>query len=58
MATGNIIGTFFEKEEGRTYECNEGDISVDSGYSCINGAKQQFSSLKPLSLQNPFWSLI
>ena len=40
MATGNIIGTFFEKAEGRTYECNEGDISVDSGYSCINGAKQ------------------
>ena len=42
MATGNIIGTFFEKAEGRTYECNEGDISVDSGYSCINGAKQKF----------------
>ena len=42
MATGNVIGTFFEKEEGRTYECNEGDISVSTGYSCINGAKQKF----------------
>ena len=42
MATGNVIGTFFEKEEGRTYECNEGNISVDNGYSCINGAKQKF----------------
>ena len=42
MATGNIIGTFFEKEEGRTYECSEGDITVADGYSCINGAKQKF----------------
>ena len=22
MTTGNTIGTFFEKAEGRTYECN------------------------------------
>jgi len=42
MATGNVIGTFFEKEEGRTYVCNEGNISVDTGYSTINGAKQKF----------------
>ena len=42
MATNNIIGTFFEKAEGRTYECNEGAITVDNGYSCINGAKQKF----------------
>ena len=42
MATGNVLGTFFEKEEGRTYVCNEGNISVDTGYSTINGAKQKF----------------
>lgn len=42
MATNNVIGTFFEKEDGRTYECSEGDISVSTGYSCINGAKQKF----------------
>ena len=42
MATGNVIGTFFEKEEGRTYVCNEGNISVDTGYSTINGATQKF----------------
>lgn len=40
--TNNTIGTFFEKEEGRTYEVNEGNISVDTGYSTINGAKQTF----------------
>ena len=54
MATGNIIGTFFEKEEGRTYECNEGDISVDSGYSCINGAKQQFFKFEAPILAESF----
>lgn len=40
--TENILGTFFTKEEGRAYECNEGDITVAEGYSCLNGAKQKF----------------
>lgn len=40
--TDNIIGTFFKKEEGRAYEVNEGNVSVASGYSTINGAKQDF----------------
>ena len=44
--TENVIGTFFEKHEGRAYEVNEGNISVSTGHSCINGAKQKFFSFE------------
>ena len=53
MATGNVIGTFFEKEEGRTYEVNEGNVSIDTGYSTINGAKQKFFKFQyPVGAEN------
>lgn len=48
MATGNMIGTFFEKEEGRTYVVNEGNVTVTTGYSSLNGNKQKF-----FNFQNP-----
>lgn len=51
--TNNTIGTFFEKPEGRTYELNEGNISVDTGYSTINGAKQKFFKFaSPVEAEN------
>ena len=51
--TNNTIGTFFEKAEGRTYELNEGNISVDTGYSTINGAKQKFFKFQyPIGAEN------
>lgn len=51
--TNNKIGTFFEKEEGRTYELNEGNISVTTGFSCINGAKQNFFNfVAPVGAEN------
>lgn len=53
MATDNIIGTFFEKAEGRAYELNEGDVSIDTGYSTINGAKQSFFKFEnPVEAEN------
>lgn len=53
MATGNVIGTFFEKAEGRTYEVNEGNVSIDTGYSTINGAKQKFFKFQyPIEAEN------
>lgn len=51
--TENIIGTFFDKEEGRAYEVNEGNVSVDTGYSTINGAKQKFFKFaNPIGAEN------
>ena len=51
--TDNIIGTFFKKEEGRAYEVNEGNVSVDTGYSTINGAKQKFFKFaNPIGAEN------
>ena len=51
--TENIIGTFFEKAEGRAYEVNEGNVSVDTGYSTINGAKQKFFKFaNPIGAEN------
>jgi hypothetical protein len=53
MATDNIIGTFFEKSEGRAYELNEGNVSIDTGYSTINGAKQTFFKFaNPVEAEN------
>ena len=53
MTTQNIIGTFFEKAEGRAYELNEGNVSIDVGYSTINGAKQTFFKFaKPVEAEN------
>ena len=53
MTTQNIIGTFFEKAEGRAYELNEGNVSIDTGYSTINGAKQTFFKFaKPVEAEN------
>lgn len=37
----NTLGTFFETSEGYTYQCVEGTISKDEGYSILNGAKQK-----------------
>lgn len=37
-----ILGTFFDKSEGRSYEVDEGDVTVSEGLSCLNGNKQKF----------------
>ena len=51
--TDNVIGTFFEKAEGRTYEVNEGNVSIDTGYSTINGAEQKFFKFQyPIKQEN------
>ena len=51
--TDNVIGTFFEKSEGRTYEVNEGNVSIDTGYSTINGAEQKFFKFQyPIKQEN------
>jgi len=51
--TENIIGTFFSKDEGRAYEVNEGNVSVSTGHSCINGIKQKFFAFaNPIGAEN------
>lgn len=45
MPTGNIIGTFFGKEDGKTYYCKEGALTVQTGYSTLNAARQDFLQL-------------
>lgn len=47
--TENTLGTFYDKEQGKTYEVNEGDVTVSEGYSSLNANKQQ----KFITFENP-----
>lgn len=38
----NLVGTFYPKSEGRTYLVKEGNLTVNSGYSTMNGKRQDF----------------
>lgn len=42
--TDNVMGTFFPKEEGFTYEVNEGNVLINEGYSVLNRSRQKFLS--------------
>jgi hypothetical protein len=45
MPTGNTLATFFDKADGKSYFCKEGDLTIDSGYSTLNAAKQNYIKL-------------
>ena len=47
--TENTLGTFYDKEQGKTYEVNEGNVTVSEGYSSLNANKQQ----KFITFENP-----
>lgn len=46
--TNNVMGTFFPKEEAFTYEVNEGNVSINTGYSVLNRSRDKF-----LTFANP-----
>ena len=48
--TNNVMGTFFPKEEGFTYEVNEGNVSINEGYSVLNRSRQKY-----LTFANPVY---
>ena len=51
--TENTLGTFYDKEQGKTYEVNEGNVTVAEGYSTLNASKQKFISFaKPVGAEN------
>lgn len=51
--TENTLGTFYDKEQGKTYEVNEGDVTVAEGYSTLNASKQKFISFEnPVGAEN------
>ena len=45
MPTGNTLATFFDKADGKSYFCKEGNLTIGSGYSTLNAAKQDFIQL-------------
>lgn len=45
MPTGNTLATFFDKADGKSYFCKEGKLTIASGYSTLNAAKQNFIQL-------------
>lgn len=38
------LGTFFEKEQGKTYICNEGNYTVATGISTISGKTEVYGT--------------